>query len=75
MNRFLIVLMVWILGFIGGVMAYFILPSILNFFKSFITNLFSKFFLEALVAGIIGSGISTIAILFWANKSSIEFES
>jgi hypothetical protein len=28
-----------------------------------------------LVAGIIGSGISTIAILFWANKSSKEFES
>ncbi len=75
MSRFLIVLMVWILGFIGGVMAYFIIPPILIFFKSFIPNLFSKFFLEALVAGIIGSGISTIAILFWANKSSKEFES
>jgi hypothetical protein len=56
-------------------MAYFIIPPILIFFKSFIPNLFSKFFLEALVAGIIGSGISTIAILFWANKSSKEFES
>jgi hypothetical protein len=26
-----------------------------------------------LIAGIIGSGISTIAILFWAKKSSKEF--
>jgi hypothetical protein len=75
MNRFLIVFIVWILGFMGGIMAYFILPSMLNFFKSFIPNIFSKFFLEALIAGIIGSGISTIAILFWANKSSKEFES
>jgi len=75
MNRFVIVLVVWILGFIGGIIAYFVLPSIINFFKAFIPNLFSKFFLEALIAGIIGSGISTIAILFWANKSSKEFES
>jgi hypothetical protein len=75
MNRFLIVLIVWVLGFIGGIMAYFILPTIINFFKSFIPNISSKFFLEALIAGIIGSGISTIAILFWANKSSKEFES
>ena len=51
---------------------YFILPFIANFFKSYIPNILSKFFLEALIAGIIGSGISTVAILFWANKSSKE---
>ncbi len=73
MNRFQIVLIFWLLGFIGGLIAYFILPFISNFFKSFIPNLLTKFFLEALIAGIIGSGISTIAILFWASKSSKEF--
>ncbi|MER5175012.1 MAG: hypothetical protein ABJB76_00795 [Candidatus Nitrosocosmicus sp.] len=73
MNRFLIVLIFWFLGFIGGVIGYFVLPLIANFFKSFISNHLSKFFLEALIAGIIGSGISTIAILFWASKSSKEF--
>ncbi|MBA3750989.1 MAG: hypothetical protein H0X03_08910 [Nitrosopumilus sp.] len=73
MNRFPIVLIFWSLGFIGGIMGYFILPSIINFFNTFIPNLFSKFFLEALIAGIIGSGISTLAILFWAKKSSKEF--
>ncbi len=72
MNRFTIVLIFWSLGFIGGIIGYFILPFIANFFKSFIPNLLSKFFLEALIAGIIGSGISTIVVLLWANKSSKE---
>jgi hypothetical protein len=72
MHRFVIVLIFWSLGFIGGIIGYFILPSIANFFKSFIPNVLSKFFLEALIAGIIGSGISTVAILLWANKSSKE---
>jgi hypothetical protein len=35
--------------------------------------LFSKYFFEALIAGIIGSGLSTIAVLYWVNKSSKEF--
>jgi hypothetical protein len=34
--------------------------------------LYSKYFFEALIAGIIGSGLSTIAVLYWANKSSKE---
>ncbi len=73
MNRFLIVLIFWFLGFIGGIIGYFVLPFITNFFKSFMPNILSKFFLESLIAGIIGSGISTVAILFWASKSSKEF--
>ena len=72
MNRFLIVLIFWSIGFIGGIIGYFILPFIANFFKSFIHNLLSTFFVEALIAGIIGSGISTVVILLWANKSSKE---
>ena len=72
MNRSLMIIIFWILGFIGGICIYSILPSILNFFNSFIPNLFSKYFLEALIAGIIGSGLSTIAVLYWANKSSKE---
>ena len=72
MNRFIIVLIFWSLGFVGGIIGYFILPYIANFFKSFIPNLLSKFFVEALIAGIIGSGISTIVILLWASKSSKE---
>jgi H+/Cl- antiporter ClcA len=73
MNRLLIVLIFWLLGFIGGVIGYFILPLISNFFKSFIPNLLSTFFLDALLAGIIGSVISTVAILFWASRSAKEF--
>ena len=72
MNRSLMIIIFWILGFIGGICIYSILPSILNFFNSFIPNLFSKYFLEALIAGLIGSGLSTIAVLYWANKSSKE---
>ena len=73
MNRYLIVLIFWIIGFLGGIMGYIILPSVIDFFNSIVPNLFSKFLLESLIAGIIGSGISTIAILFWAKKSSKEF--
>ena len=73
MNRLLIVLIFWSLGFIGGVIGYFILPYLFNSVKSFIPNLLSKFFLEALIAGIIGSVISTVGILLWAIKSSKEF--
>jgi hypothetical protein len=70
MNRLLTILIFWSLGFIGGILGYFTLPFIVNFFKSFVPNILSKFFFEALIAGIIGSGISTVAVLLWASKSS-----
>ncbi|KAA2282658.1 hypothetical protein [Candidatus Nitrosocosmicus sp. SS] len=73
MNRLVLIIMFWILGFVGGILVYSILPFITNFFSTIIPNLFSKYFLEALLAGIIGSGLSTIAVLYWANKSSKEF--
>ena len=73
MNRYLIVLIFWILGFLGGITGYIVLPSIIDFFNSLVPNLFSKFLLESMIAGIIGSVISTIAILIWAKKSSKEF--
>jgi hypothetical protein len=73
MNRYLIVFIFWILGFLGGITGYIVLPSLINFFNSLVPNLFSKFLLESLIAGIIGSIISTIAILFWAKKSTKEF--
>ena len=73
MNRYLIVFIFWIIGFLGGITGYIVLPSIIDFFNSLVPNLFSKFLLESLIAGIIGSVISTIAILFWAKKSTKEF--
>ncbi len=73
MNRFLVILIFWFIGFIGGILGFFILPSIVHFFSYYIPNIFSKYFIEALIAGIIGSGISTIAILLWASKSSKDF--
>lgn len=73
MNRSFMIAIFWVVGFIGGISIYSILPSIINFFNSFIPNLFSKYFFEALIAGIIGSGLSTIAVLYWVNKSSKEF--
>ena len=73
MNRYLIVLIFWIIGFLGGITGYIVLPSIIDFFNSLVPNLFSKFLLESLIAGIIGSVISTIAMLFWAKKASREF--
>lgn len=73
MKRLIIIVLFWTVGFIGGVSSYFLLPYIVNFFNHFIPNLFSKYSMEAIIAGLIGSGISTIAILFWANKSSKEF--
>lgn len=73
MNRVLLIILFWILGFIGGILIYSALPYITNFFSTFMPNLFTKYFYEALIAGVIGSGVSTIAILYWANKSSKEF--
>jgi hypothetical protein len=73
MNRYLIVFIFWIMGFLGGITGYIVLPSIIDFFNSLVPNLFSKFLLESLIAGIIGSVISTIAMLFWAKKASKEF--
>ncbi len=73
MKRFLIVLIFWILGFIGGIVVYFMLPSIANFFDWFLLNFLSKHFLYALAAGIVGSIISTMVVLFWAKKTSKEF--
>jgi uncharacterized protein YqhQ len=73
MKRLVLIIIFWILGFVGGILVYSILPLIMNFFNTIVPNLFSKYFLEALLAGIIGSGLSTIAVLYWANKSSKEF--
>jgi hypothetical protein len=74
MNRLLLIILFWILGFIGGILIYSVLPLLINFFSTFMPNIFSKYSFEAIIAGVIGSGITTIAILYWINKSSKEFD-
>jgi hypothetical protein len=60
----------WILGFGIGFAAYLLLPSIAQWFTAIMPNFLNQVVIGALIAGIIGSAVSTFTIVTWANKTT-----
>jgi hypothetical protein len=70
LSRRLTVFGFWILGFGIGFAAYLLLPNIAQWFAAIMPNFLNQAVIGALIAGIIGSAVSTFTIITWANKTT-----
>jgi uncharacterized membrane protein YeaQ/YmgE (transglycosylase-associated protein family) len=70
LSRRIALLIFWVLGFGVGSIGYLCLPGFAGWFAGIIPNFLNQAIIGALIAGIVGSAISTFSIITWANKSS-----
>lgn len=70
MQRKLAIFIIWLVGFGIGFGAYLLFPSITNWFQTNMSQFLDASIIGALIAGIIGSIISTITIITWANRNN-----
>jgi len=71
MSRRLVIFLFWVMGFSIGFAAYLVLPDIAEWFGQAMPDLIDHETAGALVAGIVGSAISTLTIVKWANRSTV----
>ena len=70
MPRKLAIFIIWLIGFGIGFEAYLMFPGITNWIQTNVSQFLDTSILGALIAGIIGSIISTITIMMWANRNN-----
>lgn len=70
MPRKLAIFIIWLVGFGIGFGAYLLFPNITNWFQTNMPQLLDASIIGALIAGIIGSILSTITIMIWANRNT-----
>jgi hypothetical protein len=70
LSRRLAIFGFWVLGFGIGFIGYLSLPGIAHWFALSMPNFLNQAVVGALLAGVIGSAISTFAIVVWANRSA-----
>jgi len=70
LSRKLAIFAFWFLGFGLGFLGYISLPSIAQWFALAIPNFLNQTVIGALIAGVVGSAISTFSIVAWANRSA-----
>jgi len=70
LSRKLAIFAFWFLGFGLGFFGYISLPSIAQWFSLAIPNFLNQTVIGALIAGVVGSAISTFSIVAWANRSA-----
>jgi hypothetical protein len=58
------------LGFGIGFIGYSVLPGLTVWFSNVIPNYLSQSMVGALIAGVVGSAISTFTIVCWANRTT-----
>ena len=70
MSRGIAVFAFWILGFAIGSIGYLSLPSIAAWFKEFTPSIINQSVIGAMIAGMIGSAVSTFTVITWANRAT-----
>lgn len=70
MSRKLAIFLFWLLGFSIGFIGYLSLPGLTGWFSTALPNFLNQSVIGALIAGIVGSALSTITVLSWANRTS-----
>ena len=71
MSRGLIILLFWVMGFLIGFAGYIVLPNIAEWLGQAVPGFIDHKTVGALVAGIVGSAVSTLTIVKWANRSTV----
>lgn len=70
LSRRLAVFVFWLLGFGMGSIGYLSLPSIASWFTEHVPTFLNQSVIGAMVAGIIGSAVSTFTVVTWANRTN-----
>jgi uncharacterized membrane protein YeaQ/YmgE (transglycosylase-associated protein family) len=71
MSRGLAIFIFWALGFSIGTVGYLVVPNAVSWLGNVLPEIVvNQAVLGAILAGIVGSAISTFTVVTWANKSS-----
>ena len=70
MPRKLAIFIIWLIGFGIGFGAYLLFPYITKWLQTNMPYFLDASIIGALIAGIVGSILSTITIMVWANRSN-----
>jgi hypothetical protein len=70
MSRRLAIFTFWLIGFSIGFMGYLSLPSVAGWFTAILPNFLNQVMIGALITGVVGSALSTFAIITWANRAT-----
>jgi len=71
MSRGFIIFLFWVMGFLIGFAGYIVLPVIAEWLGQAVPGFIDHKTVGALVAGIVGSAVSTLTIVKWANRSTV----
>jgi uncharacterized membrane protein YeaQ/YmgE (transglycosylase-associated protein family) len=71
MSRGLAIFIFWALGFSIGTVGYLVVPNAVSWLGNVLPEIVvNQAVLGAILAGIVGSAISTFTVVTWANKPS-----
>ncbi|HJR85514.1 MAG TPA: hypothetical protein VJ772_09150 [Nitrososphaeraceae archaeon] len=70
MSRGFAVFIFWLIGFGVGFAGYISLPGIADWFTTSMPQFIDQAVIGALIAGMIGSAVSTFTVVTWANRAS-----
>ena len=70
MSRGFAVFIFWLIGFGVGFAGYLSLPGIADWFTTSMPKFIDQAVIGALIAGMIGSAVSTFTIVTWANSTN-----
>jgi uncharacterized membrane protein YeaQ/YmgE (transglycosylase-associated protein family) len=71
MSRGMAILIFWALGFSIGSVGYLFVPNLVSWLGNLLPEIIvNQAVLGAILAGVVGSAVSTFTVVTWANKSS-----
>jgi hypothetical protein len=70
LSRGFAVFIFWLIGFGVGFAGYLSLPGIADWFTTSMPKFIDQAVIGALIAGMIGSAVSTFTIVTWANRAN-----
>jgi hypothetical protein len=70
MSRGIAIFSFWLLGFGIGFIGYLSLPGIADWFSTVLPQFVNQAIIGALIAGMVGSAVSTCTVVTWANRTA-----
>jgi hypothetical protein len=71
MSRGMAIFIFWALGFSIGSVGYLFMPNLVSWLGNLLPEIvINQAVLGAILAGVVGSAVSTFTVVTWANKSS-----
>ena len=70
MSRGVAIFIFWVLGFTIGSVGYMVVPGVASWLGDMLPNIVvNQAILGSVLAGVVGSAVSTITVVTWASRS------